>query len=318
MFFRQLAALCLSLAFSTQLFAIEIYAHRGGAGLVPENTLAAIASALSIGVDVIDVDIGLTQDNIVVAHHDLNLNPNLTRTLEKTWLKIPGPAIQQLTYEELGQYDVGQMNPNCKVCQQNFPLQCQLAEAKIPTLQQVIEQLKKSHQPTRLQIEIKTDPHQPHSASPQAIVMALIQVLHAENYTSQVEVHSFDWRNLLLLQQLAPEVTTSYLSDHDDLIKQPNYSAWLAGHDIVNLNMSYPKLIKKLGGSIWCPNYNELTPELLAEARELGLKVNVWTVDQPKDMQTMIAYGVDGIITNRPDLLRGLLAAQGKLVTKVA
>ena len=100
MFFRQLAALCLSLAFSTQLFAIEIYAHRGGAGLVPENTLAAIASALSIGVDVIDVDIGLTQDNIVVAHHDLNLNPKQSLEVRNQVSK----ALQFIRKENLDLY----------------------------------------------------------------------------------------------------------------------------------------------------------------------------------------------------------------------
>ncbi len=316
---RRLASLFiyLALTYTAQCFATEIYAHRGGAGLTPENTLFAIQTALKIGVDVIDVDVGLTKDNIIVVHHDLHLNPNLTRTAKNTWLEKTGPAIQALTYQKLKQYDVGKRNPDCMSCLKEFPLQAQLESAQIPTLQQVIQQLKNANYQGRLQIEIKTEPGQPYSATPKAIVTALIHVLRAEDYSPKVEIHSFDWRNLLLLQKLAPEITTSYLSDHAGLLKQSNYSHWLANYDIVALNISYPALISQLGAKIWCPNYKELTPKLLAEAKKLGIKVNVWTVDQPKDMQTMIAYGVDGIITNRPDVLRELLATEEKQKRKV-
>jgi len=308
----------LALVYTTQCFAIEIYAHRGGAGLIPENTLQAIQKALNIGVDVIDVDIGLTKDNVIVVHHDLTLNPDLTRIAENTWLTEPGPAIQALTYQALSQYDVGTRNPNCISCLKEHPFQAQLKSAQIPSLHQVIQKLKSAQYEGRLQIEIKTEPGQPDSPEPKAIVSALIKVLQAENYLHKVEVHSFDWRNLLLLQKLAPEITTSYLSDHAELIKQPNYATWLANYDIVALNLSYPELISRLGAKIWCPNYKELTPELLIEAHNRGLKVNVWTVDQQKDMQTMIAYGVDGIITNRPDVLRELLAAPDNNKLEVA
>lgn len=296
---------------SVPCYAIDIYAHRGGAGLAPENTLPAIRTALKIGVDVVDVDIGLTKDNVVVAHHDLALNKNLTRDDQNEWLTTPGPALKTLNYQDLSKYNVGSRNPNCLPCLAEFPLQYQYPQAKIPTLKEVIALLKNSNTPTRLQIEIKTSPTHPQlSPEPEAIVPALVAVLREENFLHEVEVHSFDWRNLLLLQKLAPEIITSYLSDHDALRQEDNFPIWLAHHDIVALGTSYPQLIHRLGGKIWCPSYTEITAPLLQEAHNLGLKVNVWTVDQPKEMQTMIDLGVDGIITNRPDILRGLLAAR--------
>lgn len=293
-------------------FAIEIYAHRGGAGLLPENTLEAIQASLEIGVDVIDVDIGLTKDNVVVAYHDVKLNPSYTRNSALDWLSKPGPALTQLSFAALQQYDVGQINPN-SLYKQQFPYQQPKAKAQIPSLQQAIKLIKLSNKPVRIQIEIKTDPDpNAQSPSPTDIVPKLIKVLRDENFIDKAEVHSFDWRNLILLQMLAPEITTSYISDNE-LLAEHNYKDWLANNDIKVLKDSFPVLINKLGGTVWCPNFQDLTKELVEEAHQLGLKINVWTVDEPKDMLSMIELGVDGIITNRPDILRGLLAASGKI-----
>lgn len=293
-----------------QALAIEIYAHRGGAGLLPENSLEAIEASLHLGVDVIDVDVGLTKDHIVVAYHDPKLNPDYTRNAQREWLTHPTPAIIELSYAHLQQYDVGRIDPNSHYGKQ-FPYQTAKQNVQIPSLEQVIRLIKKSGWPVRLQVEIKTDPNpEANTATPRAIVERLVEVLRKEQFTKQTEVHSFDWRSLIILQEIAPEIASSYLSDNA-LLSESNYSEWLANHDIKRLNISFPQLINKLGGKIWCPHYADLTADLLQEARSLGLKVNVWTVDEPHDMLSMIALGVDGIITNRPDILRGMLAASG-------
>lgn len=303
-----LILLSLIYAISYKCLAIEIYAHRGGAGLSPENTLEAIQTSLSLGVDVIDFDIGLTADKVVVLYHDTTLNPDLTRNAKLEWLSLPGPALKQITYKSLQQFDVGMIKPDSPYASL-YPLQINKARVQIPDLRTALQVIKSSNKPVRLQIEIKTDPD-PNQQSPQPeeIVPALISVLREERMADRVEVHSFDWRNLILLQQLAPEINTSYLSDNE-LLNQNNYVIWLADNDVKALNYSYPSLIRQLGGRIWCPNYQDLTQDLLQEAHQLGLKVNVWTVDEPSDMLKMIALGVDGIISNRPDILKGLLAA---------
>lgn len=300
------------LIFASPVWAIEIYAHRGGAGLLPENTLAAVNASLQIGVDMIDVDIGLTQDNVVVAYHDLALNPDYTRSQTQQWLTQSGPAIKQLPLSALQQYNVGQTKPNTAYAAL-YPIQISLHDhVTIPTLENILTHMQQSGRSAGIQIEIKTNPDHPQSTQPETIVPALIAVIKKTQFTGAIEVHSFDWRNLVLLQKLAPEITTSYLSENA-MLDHPDYRHWLADQDIKAMGISFPELIKQMGGRVWCPAFQDVTPDLLRTAHQLGLKVNVWTVDQPKDMLRMIELGVDGIITNRPDLLRGLLAAKGKL-----
>lgn len=298
------------IAVSLSTSAIDNYAHRGGAGLSPENTLEGIEKSLALKIDAIDIDIGMTQDNIIVLYHDTVLNPNITRNAKQEWLSQPGPAIKQLSYQDLQQYDVGTINPQSAYAG-DFPAQQSANKPiSIPTLQQAIRLIQASSKPVRLQIEIKTDPDpSEQSTTPEQIVPTLITLLRQEGIEKNVEIHSFDWRNLILLQKLAPEITTSYLSA-DEILDQSNYLTWHAGNDIKALKQSYPTLIKQLGGKIWCPHYKELTPMLLKEAHQLNLKVNVWTVDSPDDMLHMIEMGVDGIITNRPDLLAVLLTSK--------
>ena len=88
---------------------------------------------------------------------------------------------------------------------------------------------------------------------------------------------------------------------------QPGPSPWMAGIDIDYFNGSAPRAVKAAGGRIWSPYFKNLTPESLAEARQLGLMVSVWTPDNPIDMQMLIEMKVDAITTNRPDVLKKLL-----------
>ncbi|MCS5709627.1 hypothetical protein CC99x_012045 [Candidatus Berkiella cookevillensis] len=292
--------------------AVDNYAHRGGAGLSPENTLEGIEKSLRLKIDVIDMDIGITQDNVIVLYHDTVLNPDITRNTKQEWLSQPGPALKHLSYRELQQYDVGKINPQSLYANELPAQQSANKPIPIPTLQQAIQLIQTSSKPVRLQIEIKTDPDpSKQSATPEQIVPTLITLLRKKGIEKNVEIHSFDWRNLILLQKLAPEITTSYLSA-DEILDHSNYVRWHAGNDIKALQQSYPALIKQLGGKIWCPHYQELTPDLLKEAHQLNLKVNVWTVDSPDDMLHMVEMGVDGIITNRPDLLAKLLSSNNK------
>jgi len=88
---------------------------------------------------------------------------------------------------------------------------------------------------------------------------------------------------------------------------QPGPSPWTAGVDIDALDGSAPRAVKEAGGPTWAPYFKNLTPESLAEARRLGLRVSVWTTDSPDDLKRMIELKVDAITTNRPDVLKRLL-----------
>lgn len=77
----------------------------------------------------------------------------------------------------------------------------------------------------------------------------------------------------------------------------------MAGLDIDDFRGSIPRAVKAAGGKYWAPHYQYITDALLEEAHQLGLKVYVWTVDSRSEMVRLIEMGVDGIITNRPDIL---------------
>ena len=91
--------------------AFDLQGHRGARGLAPENTLPAYKRALELGVDMLECDMAITKDGVVVIHHDLWLNPDRTRGPDGKWLEARGPAIRELTFEQLQECDVGRIKP---------------------------------------------------------------------------------------------------------------------------------------------------------------------------------------------------------------
>ncbi len=291
--------------FTSTCLGTQIYGHRGAAGLATEHTLIAYKKALDLGVDVLDMDVSLSQDGVVMVHHDLTLKPDATRLPDGQWLTKTNLAIKDLTANQLKKYNVGTVNPKSQYAK-NFPFQTSYGDSQIPTLQEVIQFAKAQNPQIRFQIEIKTDPLTPNVSSlPSDIIPKVIAILKEENVIQLTEVHSFDWRNLFLLEKLAPEVTRSFITQNEYHGQDDN--TWTAG-PLLNKNYdSFPKLIKALNGDVWCPKYDEITAEDVKMAHSLGLKVNAWSVDEPVDMLKMIGMEVDGIITNRPDILKNLL-----------
>src|SRR5215831_386150 len=86
---------------ATGCHAFDLQGHRGARGLAPENTLPAFAAALTLGVDTLELDCGVTRDGVVVVYHDRTLNPDITRGPDGQWLAQRGPAIHDLDFDEL-------------------------------------------------------------------------------------------------------------------------------------------------------------------------------------------------------------------------
>jgi glycerophosphoryl diester phosphodiesterase len=115
------------------------------------------------------------------------------------------------------------------------------------------------------------------------------------------------------VQKIAPNIATVYLSLEGRSLNnikpgQPGASLWMAGFDIDDFSGSIPQAVKAAGGRYWAPYYKHLTRGLLNEAHELGFQVFVWTPDKRSDMVRLIGMGVDGIITNRPDILKSVVS----------
>ena len=295
--------------------AFDIEAHRGGRALFPENTLASFANALSMGVNTLELDIGVTRDGAVVVSHERWLNPDLTRGADGHYVAAPGTPFVKLSLDEVKQYVVGQIRPGSIYAAQ-FPDQRAVPGARIPTLKELIDLVHRSGDShVRLNIETKIDPNHPdESLSPERFVAALLDLLRAEKFESRVTVQSFDWRTLQLVQKLAPEIPTVYLTvqgGRDPTVFRDRASEWTAGFNPAEHGGSTPRTIKAAGGAIWSPFLRDLTPELVSESHALGLKVVVWTVNQPSEMARLIEMGVDGIISDRPDLLRQAAREKG-------
>ena len=274
---------------------IDIIGHRGAAGLAPENTLSAFEKACEIGVDAIELDVLLTADGKIVVHHDYNLNPEIARTADGEWLNRPGPLIKELTLANLKTYDVGRLKPGTRYSRR-YPEQQPVDGERIPTLGEVISLLKAKCDPaTQLWIEIKTNPEKPDlTPAPETVAAAVVPLLRMQNFTGRVRILSFDWRALVHIQKLAPEIATVYLSLEGRSLNnikagRPGASPWMAGLDIDDFSGSIPQAVQAAGGRNWAPYYKHLTLGLLNEAHALGIQVFVWTPDKRSDM--VASYG---------------------------
>ena len=294
----------------------DLQGHRGARGLAPENTLEGFARALSIGVTTLEMDAAMTADGVVVISHDPILNPDITRGPDGAWLEGPGPAIRSLTLAALSRYDVGRIRPGSRYAAL-YAEQVPVDGARIPTLAEVLALAGRVSRLVRFNIETKLFPDQPWlTATPQEMARAVADVIAAAGMTGRAMVQSFDWRSLAWLRDNRPELARSYLTRQlpgDDTVSSRNGrpSPWLAGLDASAHGNSAPRLVAAAGGRIWSPHYGDLTEAAFAEAKALGLAVLPWTVNDEATMARLIAMGVDGIITDRPDLLRAVLAERG-------
>ncbi|HEX8781802.1 MAG TPA: glycerophosphodiester phosphodiesterase [Steroidobacteraceae bacterium] len=290
-----------------RLTPFDIEAHRGGRALRPENTLPSFANALSMGVDTLELDMGVTRDGVVVVAHERGLNPDLTRAPDGRWIATEIPLVD-LTLAEVRQYDVGQIRPGSAYAAR-FPDQLAVPGTRIPTLAEVFDLVRRSgNRHVRLNIETKIDPaHPQESKDPQQFVAAVLDLLRREQFADRVMIQSFDWRTLLLLQKQAAAIPTVYLTQQAEpeaTIYRDKPSRWTAGFDPQDHGGSVPRTVKAAGGAIWSPDYRDVNARSISEAHQLGLPVIVWTVNRPADMAQLIEMGVDGIISDRPDLLR--------------
>ena len=228
-------------------------------------------------------------------------------------------------WNEVKKYDVGQIRPGSAYAAQ-FPDQRAVPGTAIPTLTEVLQLVRKSgDRHVRLNIETKIDPNHPDELpDPERFVALLLGLLEAEKFSDRVMVQSFDWRTLQLVQKLAPAIPTVYLTlqrGKAPTVALDKASVWTAGFNPAEHGNSLPRTIKAAGGAIWSPYFGDVDRALISESHDLGLLVVVWTVNKPEDIARMIDVGVDGIISDRPDVLRkvagekGIAVPQGSPVT---
>ncbi len=177
--------------------------------------------------------------------------------------------------------------------------------------------------PFRLQVELKTSfVDRDLSADPVALAAeAAVAVLRKADYLDRTIFVGFDWAGLIHARKIALGAECWFTTMELDTFLGPvreddkpasrmlrhwaetGTSPWAAGFDAVNYGGSIQRAIRAAGGDGWFPAYIDATAEAVAHTRELGLKIGAWTVDDPADMKRLILLGLDGLCTDRPDLL---------------
>jgi glycerophosphoryl diester phosphodiesterase len=304
---REILAAAL-IAIACPALAFDLQGHRGARGLAPENTLPAFTRAAEIGVATLELDTGITKDGVVVVAHDRRLNPDITRDGNGTWIASPGPRVRDLTLAELQRFDVGAIKPGTDYAKQ-FSSQTAVPGTKMPTLAEI------ALLPGRFNIETKISPLAPDDTlDPDSFARMLIAEIRRLGIASRATIQSFDWRTLSIVAREAPEIARAYLTTergtNETVFKGKGISPW-TGIDAGMHGNSTPRVVKAAGGTIWSPFWRDVTPEIVAEAKALGLTVIPWTVNDPADMARLIDMKIDGLITDYPDRAKSLLDARG-------
>ena len=312
-----LALLC------AQLYAaaFDLQGHRGARGLAPENTLPGFALALGIGVTTLETDIAISRDGVLLISHDPALNPDITRGPDGRFLEARGPVIWHTDFAELQRYDVGRLKPGTRYAEQH-PAQQPSDGARLPKLDELFALVKKSgNSDVRLALEIKVTPTAPdETMAPEPFARALVDAVRAAGMAQRTTILSFDWRALQAVQRTAPEIGTVYLSiqrpQFDNIgAGKPGASPWTAGIAFAD-HGSVPKMVKAAGGRIWSALHADLDAAKVKEAHALGLAVLAWTVNDPARIAQVMDMGVDGIVSDRPDLVRAEMQRRGMALPK--
>lgn len=306
-----LLTVCLGLSLSADARAFDLQAHRGGRGLRPENTLASFENAVRMGVTTLELDIAITADGVAVISHEPFLTPAITRDAQGRWLKETGPLIKSLTLAQVQSYDVGRLNPE-SAYGKAFAEQEPQDGLHIPTLASLfalVRQLGASD--VQFDIETKVFPNKPNdTVPPDEFVKTLLAVIREAGMTQRVMIQSFDWRTLQLVHSLEPGMRTVYLTVQNRGSNNLVDSRWTAGR-LARDYASVAHMIKAAGGTIWSPNFNDIDQDAVKRARELGLQIIPWTVNETGDMKRLMDWGVDGIITDYPNRLRDVMRERG-------
>lgn len=300
----------------------DLEAHRGGRDVRPENTLYSYAYAIELGATSIECDMQLTKDGQIVMSHNPILNSDITRDENGNYIENNKYDIRLMTVDELKKFDVGVMDPNCGEYYDLHGKTQFTYDAKIPTLEELM-QLIQSYGDKNIVLNIETksypDPASAgykNNADPKKFVEVFNNIVKKYNMEDRVVLQSFDWQTLIEMKKLNPNISTSALwqeqpswgRDSESLRRyEKKKSPWLGGLDIKDYQGNPVKAAHAIGADIISPYYTEISKQDVDEAHSLGMKVVPWTVNNEKDMNMLLDMGVDGIISDKPWLLKQVL-----------
>jgi glycerophosphoryl diester phosphodiesterase len=256
-----------------------VHGHRGARARLPENTLPAFEYAIHIGVDVLELDMAVTKDNVLVVSHDPLLEKPLCSGPRD---KVP---IHELTYKEVLEWDCGAMkNPR-------FPDQRPVPGTRMPALDQVFALASKGS--FDYNIETKIYPDQPQfTPDPETFVKLVLEQIRKHRLEKRIILQSFDYRTLRAMKKLAPEIRLSALMEDTE-------------------KRDFVTVAREAQAGIVSPNLALVTPEKTAAAHKAGLQVVPWTANKPAEWEALVKSKVDAIISDDPESLIEWLKRKG-------
>lgn len=302
--------------------------HRGGRDARPENTLVSFAYGMEMGETTLEMDMQMTKDGRIVISHNPFMNPNLAKGPDGKYVKAGQFDIRTMTLAEVKQFDIGTMNPAAgDYYEGHGKTQVSVPGTKMPTLEEVFE-LANSYGNDKVFFNIETksyadplDPAYKNNPDPAVFVKTVNEIIKKYNMEDRVTLQSFDWRTLKEMKKINPNITLVALSSEQESwgrqegcylkLYDKKASPWLGGLNIHDYNGDYVKAAHAIGADIVSPYWEELSPQLVNEAHSLGMKVVPWTVNSPKAMGMLIDMGVDGMISDKPWVLRDVLTKRG-------
>lgn len=249
-----------------------VFAHRGASAYAPENTLAAVDAADDLGIDWVENDVQLTKDGELVVIHDTNLKR--TTDAEQVYPDRAPWAVKDFTAAEIARLDAGSW------------FGTQFTGARVPTLKQYLHRVEKNRQ--KLLLEIKSPETYP------GIEKATLRVLRHEGWLdrghvrNKLIIQSFGGDSVKKVHELRPDITTGFLGT-PAVADLPSYAAFTD-----QINPSYPTISADYVAAV----------HALKGAHGKRLRVNTWTVNDATNAAKVQGFGVDGIITNYPDVVR--------------
>ena len=292
---------------------IRVVGHRGARGILPENSMVGFDFALSIGVDLLEFDVLLSRDDIPVITHNHEFHGSAVRGADGAFLNGEHPRVASLTMAEIERFDIGRLNTDTEYGRR-FPDQAQMDGVRVPRLSELLQLVSQPrYSAACLMLELKSDPDLAQdSAVRERIVSTVCGEVRSAGVTDRTLLHSFDWALLAECRRQAPDMPLSFLTQlQDNGHDVGEDSSILVTPDFSNPETSVPDEVSRAGGSLWCPHFTELAAAALARARELGLAVAVWTVNEPDDIEAMIDLRVDAIVTDYPGRVQQRLSERG-------
>jgi glycerophosphoryl diester phosphodiesterase len=298
----------------TQLYVSQSFdkqAHRGGKSLYPENTIPAMKNALKMNITTLEMDLAITKDKKVILSHDAFLSPELVTKPDGTY--IPKDSgfyykIYEMPYAKIKTFDVGLKKLN------NYPDQRKM-KAQKPLFSEVIDACEAYARELKrplpfYNIETKTRPFSDNifHPEPKEFVDLMMKIIVEKKIQDRVIIQSFDPRTLEILHKEYPKIMTALLVEKVDDKKRTQQQSYFKNIPVEKFKM-YPDHLNGVAGdmkflsftpSIYSPEHNLVTPQLVKECHLLGMKVIPWTVNTKERLKELMDMGIDGVISDDP------------------